>query len=142
MFVEFVNLLRGKLRQDAYKFLVQKSKHQITIDPNAPGADFTYNQKDFIEMSKYVQSGLSDGELDGVLMGLPNIEMNFIARDMTDLSSTRNPGLDQKWSILDQKWSTLDQIWSTLDHFWSNPIFQVGPVLVHPGTLLVQTENA
>ena len=41
LFVEFVNLLRGRLRQDAYKFLVQNSKHQITIDPNAPGADFT-----------------------------------------------------------------------------------------------------
>ena len=27
-------------------------------------------------------------------------------------NSTRNPGLDQKWSTLDQKWSTLDQIWS------------------------------
>ena len=36
-------------------------------------------------------------------------------------NSTRNPGLDQKWSTLDQKWSTLDQIWSTLDQNWSNP---------------------
>ena len=35
--------------------------------------------------------------------------------------STRNLGLDQKWSTLDQKWSTLDQIWSTLDQNWSNP---------------------
>ena len=30
------------------------------------------------------------------------------------ICSTRNPGLDQKWS-------TLDQIWSTLDQNWSNP---------------------
>ena len=52
-----------------------------------------------------------------------------------NFNSTRNPGLDQKWS-------TLDQIWSTLDHFWSNPKFQVGPVLVHPGPLLVQPVNA
>ena len=37
------------------------------------------------------------------------------------LVSTRNLGLDQKWSTLDQKWSTLDQIWSTLDQNWSNP---------------------
>ena len=35
------------------------------------------------------------------------------------LNSTRNPGLDQKWSTLDQKWSTLDQKWSTLDQIWS-----------------------
>ena len=35
--------------------------------------------------------------------------------------STRNPGLDQKWS---------------------NPKFQVGPDLVHPGLPLVQPENA
>ena len=36
-------------------------------------------------------------------------------------NSTRNQGLDQKWS---------------------NPKFQVGPDLVHPGPLLVQPENA
>ena len=87
LFVEFVNLLRGKLRQDAYKYLVQNSKHQITVDPNAPNADFTYNQKDLTEMSKYVQSGLDENELDEVLRGLPNIEMSFIERDMTDIST-------------------------------------------------------
>ena len=37
------------------------------------------------------------------------------------LNSTRNPGLDQKWSTLDQKWSNLDQIWSTLDQNGPTP---------------------
>ena len=37
----------------------------------------------------------------------PNQIISFI--------STRNPGLEHKWSTLDQKWSNLDQIWFTLD---------------------------
>ena len=58
-----------------------------------------------------------------VWFGLVGYGESALRQHPTD--STRNPGLDQKWSRVDQIWSRVDHFWSRVDHFWSNPGFLV-----------------
>ena len=81
LYTEFLNLLRGRLKADAYKYLVEHSNHQITIDAGPPNADYTYSQKDLMEMNKFVRAGLSEGSIQEVLDGLNDIDLSFIDRD-------------------------------------------------------------
>ena len=87
-----------------------------------------------INIKQYQDSWLKQPSLVSMCKFMIKILINIKILFQSLFNSTRNPGLDQKWS-------TLDQIWSTMDQKWSNPKSQVGPDLVHPGPLLVQPEN-
>ena len=99
LYVEFLNLLRGRLKADAYKYLVENSNHQITIDAGPPNADYTYSQKDLMEMNKFVRAGLSESSIQEILDGLNDIDMNFIARDH-DMSITTLEVSDKEFTTI------------------------------------------
>ena len=59
-----------------------------------------------------------------------------------DANSTRNPGLEQKWSTLDQIWSYASKLSKVLKKYFKNfnsfMHFKVGPEVVQGGPDLVQ----
>ena len=74
-----------------------------------------------INIKQYQDSWLKQPSLVSMCKFMIKILINIKILFQSLFNSTRNPGLDQKWS---------------------NPKSQVGPDLVHPGPLLVQPENA
>ena len=90
LLIEFINLLRGRMKKDAYEFLIKNSGHQITIDAAPIHGDFTYSVNDLKAMQKFVNLRLDNCELEDLMKDLNAFDMNLIDKsDPMSLTTTQ-----------------------------------------------------